>query len=186
MFGAMCSALFAMSFVHFGSAHPAHAWSSELAFHHAGIPLALFVLLQDYRFVLLDAFMRFLANALLAVALTFVIVRSAETFVHVDRGISDNPIYATLLLLAFCFLLIAFAIARSQLQRWLTRVIFRRPDIEKVLREVQARSGFFNDESEFLKWASGEMAGFMSTESVAVISEDQLLEVLRGSDHYSR
>jgi len=31
-----------------------------------GIPLALFVLLQDDRFILLDAFIRFLANALLA------------------------------------------------------------------------------------------------------------------------
>ena len=64
---AMCLALFAMSFVHFGtvgSGHASLAWSSELIVHHAGIPLALFVLLQDYRFVVLDAFVRFLANAL--------------------------------------------------------------------------------------------------------------------------
>jgi hypothetical protein len=58
----MCLALFAMSFVHFGSGHAGLAWSSELIVHHAGIPLALFVLLQDYRFVLLDAFVRFLAK----------------------------------------------------------------------------------------------------------------------------
>ncbi len=44
MFAAMCSALFAMSFVHLGSGHAAQAWSKELALHHAGIPLALFVL----------------------------------------------------------------------------------------------------------------------------------------------
>ena len=66
----MCLALFAMSFVHFGTGHASQAWSSELVVHHAGIPLALFVLLQDYRFVLLDAFVRFLANALLAAMLT--------------------------------------------------------------------------------------------------------------------
>jgi two-component system LytT family sensor kinase len=46
MFAAMCSALLAISFVHFGSGHSLHAWSSELAVHHAGIPLALFVLLS--------------------------------------------------------------------------------------------------------------------------------------------
>ena len=56
----MCLLLFSMSFVHFGSGHPLHAWSSEVALHHGGIPLALFILMQDYRFVLLDAFMRFL------------------------------------------------------------------------------------------------------------------------------
>jgi hypothetical protein len=53
MFAAMCSALLAISFVHFGFGHSLHAWSSESAVHHAGIPLALFVLLRDDRFVLL-------------------------------------------------------------------------------------------------------------------------------------
>src|SRR5262249_47995953 len=74
MAASMCLALFAMSFVHFGSAHAVEAWSSELVIHHAGIPLALFVLLQDYRFVLLDAFVRFLANALLAALLTWLMI----------------------------------------------------------------------------------------------------------------
>ena len=60
----MCLALFAMSFVHFGTGHASQVWSSEVLVHHIGIPLALLVLLQDYRFVLLDAFVRFLANAL--------------------------------------------------------------------------------------------------------------------------
>lgn len=55
-------ALFATSFIHFGAGHVNEAWSSELIIHHAGIPLALFILLQDYRFVLLDAFVRFLAK----------------------------------------------------------------------------------------------------------------------------
>ena len=64
----MCLLLFSMSFAHFGSGHSLHAWSSEVALHHGGIPLALFILMQDYRFVLLDAFVRFLANVLLAAA----------------------------------------------------------------------------------------------------------------------
>ena len=36
--------------------------------------LALFVLLQDCGFVLLDAFVRFLANALLAAVLSFLVL----------------------------------------------------------------------------------------------------------------
>ncbi|HUK15140.1 MAG TPA: hypothetical protein VLW65_01945, partial [Bryobacteraceae bacterium] len=43
---AMCLALFSASFLHFGTGHASQAWSSELIVHHAGIPLALFVLLQ--------------------------------------------------------------------------------------------------------------------------------------------
>ena len=45
--------------------------------HHAAIPLALLVLMQDYRFVLLDAFLRFLANVLLA---AIVHVRGAQAW----------------------------------------------------------------------------------------------------------
>src|SRR5436190_725149 len=76
MAASMSLALFAMSFVHFGSAHALQAWSGELVVHHAGIPLALFVLLQDYRFVLLDAFVRFLANAFLAAVLTWAMIQA--------------------------------------------------------------------------------------------------------------
>src|SRR6202023_2870426 len=60
--GTMSLFLLAMSFVHFRSGDVTQVWSRELAFHHAAIPLALLILLQDYRFVLLDAFLRFLAN----------------------------------------------------------------------------------------------------------------------------
>src|SRR5439155_21421868 len=62
----MCLFLFAISLVHFSQGHVRYAWSSEVALHHAGIPLALYVLLQDYRFLLVDAFVRFFVNALVA------------------------------------------------------------------------------------------------------------------------
>jgi hypothetical protein len=61
--GAMVLFLFAISFTHFGAEHGHQVWSKEIALHHAGIPLALFVLLQNYRFLLLDAFLRFVVNA---------------------------------------------------------------------------------------------------------------------------
>ena len=64
----MCLLLFAVTFSHFGSGHPPQPWK-ELIVHHAGIPVALVILLQDYRFVFLDAFVRFLANVILAALL---------------------------------------------------------------------------------------------------------------------
>ena len=72
----MCLMLFAITFSHL-SQEPAGAWSKELLLHHAGIPLALLILLQDYRFVFLDAFIRFLANVILAAVMAFASVRLA-------------------------------------------------------------------------------------------------------------
>ena len=63
MTATVCLLLLAISFLHFGSGNP-HSWAGEWTFHHAGIPLALGILLQDYRFVLLDAFVRFMVNSL--------------------------------------------------------------------------------------------------------------------------
>jgi hypothetical protein len=180
--GAMCAALVAMSFVHLGSNQPLHAWSSELLLHHAGIPLALFVLLQDYRFVLLDAFVRFLANVLLAGLLTFAAIRITFHWISIDPRVSGNPLYAALLLVGICLLLIAFAVLRSNVQQWLTRVVFRRPDLNKALHEMQSRSVLFTDESGFLDWAAQELALFMRTERVEVIPEARCRDMLRGPD----
>lgn len=66
--------LFAVSFVHFGDAHALHPWTTELAIHHAGIPLALYIVLQKYRCLLLDVFVRALGSSLLAGVFTLGLV----------------------------------------------------------------------------------------------------------------
>src|SRR5215469_15595742 len=123
--GAMVLFLFAISFAHFGSTHDIRAWSGEAALHHAGIPLAIFVLLQDYRFLLLDAFIRFLVNgtmAALAVWLGFV----AQTRLGVIERAARDPLYAGIAFTAACLLLSLFAYLRTRAQRLLTRVVFLR------------------------------------------------------------
>jgi two-component system LytT family sensor kinase len=180
--GAMCAALFAVSFVHFGSGHPQTAWSSELIFHHAGIPLALFVLLQDYRFVLLDAFVRFLANALLAAILTFAVFYSTFHWIHVDQRIPQDPLYQALLLVGFCVLLIGFALLRSKAQQWLTKAVFRRPDLSRAVQTIQAQAGVFSEEAEFLPWAYGEVARFMSADRVEEVWQSGFAHILGGMD----
>ncbi len=180
--GAMCAALFAVSFVHFGSGHPQTAWSSELIFHHAGIPLALFVLLQDYRFVLLDAFVRFLANALLAGILTFTAFYAAFHWIWVDGRIPSNPLYQALLMVGFCVFLIGFALLRSQAQQWLTKAVFRRPDLGKAVQSIQSRAAAFGEESEFLPWVYGEVGRFMGADRVEEVSKAGFAPLLRGVD----
>jgi hypothetical protein len=163
----MCLLLFSMSFVHFGSGHPLHAWSSELAMHHGGIPLALFILMQDYRFVLLDAFVRFLANALLAAAVTVAAVEAAVAL-HL-MGPVNTPRQA-ILVLGIGVLLISFAMLRAAVQRWLTHAVFRRPNLENVLRQIRTRTEW-DGEAEFIDWAAIVTASFMKAERWQVIAD---------------
>jgi hypothetical protein len=152
-----------------------------LALHHAGIPLALFVLLQDYRFVLLDAFVRFLANALLAAVLTFALFRIAFRWILVSQQPPVNPVYQALLLLGFCLVLIGFALIRGQIQQWLTKVVFRRPDLNKALEEIRSRATLFTEEQEFLRWAGDQLGQFMSADRVQEVAEATLADAMGAS-----
>jgi len=167
----MCLALFAMSFVHFGAGHASHAWSSELVVHHAGIPLALFVLLQDYRFVLLDAFVRFLANALLAAVLTWLVVAAAFRVALAER-VRPDPLPEALLLIAVGLSLAFFAWLRDRLQSWLTRAVFMRGGVEPLAAALRDGPAF-GDERTYLDWAAGRMAAALGTGDYAVVAQSQ-------------
>ena len=171
MAGAMCSALFAITFVHFSSGHEGQAWSKELALHHAGLPLALFVLLQDYRFVLLDAFIRFLANVLLAAVMIFAVIRAASKLVLLNGNVASNPLYEALLLIGLCLLLIAFAVLRNRVQRLLTRVVFRRPDLDGILQDLRSEPASRLGETEYLAWAARRLGEFMGAGAADVVSD---------------
>jgi two-component system, LytTR family, sensor kinase len=169
MFAAMCSALLAISFVHFGSRHSSHPWLRELAVHHAGIPLALFVLLQDDRFVLLDAFLRFLTNAFLAAMLTFAAIRAASRIASTDSYVALQPSREVLLALGLFLLLIGFALLRTKVQSWLTRAVFRRPELDGTIQRLRTGPAVCRDESEYLLLAAGEIGKFMNANEVRLV-----------------
>jgi two-component system, LytTR family, sensor kinase len=162
--GTMSLFLLAMSFVHLRSEHLNQVWSRELAFHHAAIPLALLVLLQDYRFVLVDAFMRFLANVLLAALFTFGAVLAWRADV-LPRP--DTPFVQAMLLASICLLLILFAMLRSRLQSVMTHLVFRQPDQDALFDRLKTP---VRDEQEYLESAAAEIGGFMGAE--ASLSDD--------------
>lgn len=196
MLGAMCAALFAMSFVHIGAGHASIAWSKELILHHAGIPLALFVLLQDYRFVLLDAFLRFLTNVLLAIVLTSVVIRMGIRLVPGVREFASNPSVDVFLLVAMSAVLIVFAVLRAYVQRLLTRAVFRRPDLEKAMQQFRAMAAIQSNEPDYLTWAADEMARYMGTSGtlcvtpfdvpVALSTRVMDIPAIRGLPEYQR
>ena len=158
--GAMVLFLFAISFVHFESAHDIKAWSGEAALHHAGIPLALFVLLQDYRFFLLDAFIRFLVNGLLA-AFAVWISFQAEAKLGLAGRAARDPFYAGLIFVGVCLVLSLFAFVRARLQRFLTHAVFLRSNPDETasrLREIAAA----HSEPDYLMSAARVIADFFS------------------------
>ncbi len=161
--------LLAISFAHFRADHDSGGWSGEAALHHAALPLALFVLLQDYRFLLLDAFVRFLANAVLAAGTVWVALKLQDRFALLPS--MGRPFNLGLAFVGACLLISLFALLRGWTQRALTRVVFLRGSTEKslaVLREIanEAKCDF-----EFLRKAIESLETTFSTNRAQVITE---------------
>lgn len=166
--GAMVLFLFAISFVHFESAHDVKAWSGEAALHHAGIPLALFVLLQDYRFLLLDAFIRFLVNGMLAALAVWIAFEAEARFALLSHARHD-PFAAGLIITAACLALSAFAWLRSRGQRFLTRVVFLRANPDRAISNLRDIGAAAHNDAEYLNSAAGFVAGFLSARRFELI-----------------
>ena len=178
LIGTMSLFLLAMSFVHLGTGHAEQIWSQELFFHHAAIPLALLVLLQDYRFVLLDAFLRFLANAILAAAFVSAGVLAWQLGWLPSPS---TPMRLALLLTGACLALIVFAVLRTRVQQLLTKVVFRRPD-ERALLEQLRRP--IPDEAEYLHFATDLLGCYVGAEAHIVNHPSETSVALRsGSRH---
>ena len=162
--GTMSLFLLAMSFVHLRSPHLNQVWSRELAFHHAAIPLALLVLLQDYRFVLVDAFLRFLANVLLAALFTLgaVLAWRADLLPR-----PDTPFVQAMMLASACLALILFALVRGRVQSAMTHLVFRQPDRDDLFDRLKTP---IRDEAAYLDSAAREIGRFMGAD--ATLSDD--------------
>ncbi|HUQ94871.1 MAG TPA: histidine kinase [Bryobacteraceae bacterium] len=145
--GTMSLFLFSMSFVHFGAAEP-KSWPAELLAHHAGIALSLFVLLQDFRFLLLDAFVRFLANILFAALFVFALVSFADLR-EMMQWASASPFREGMLLAGACLLLLLFALLRSTLDHLLVKLLFPRNRLETLLQDI--RTTAVSEESSLLQ-----------------------------------
>jgi hypothetical protein len=157
--GAMALFLFAISFAHFGAAHTPLLWSKEVALHHAGLPLALLVLLQDYRFLLMDAFLRFVVNATLAAAALLASIRILQSPAFI-RHLAD-PFEAGLIFVSAGLLLTLFVWVHNRVQRLLTSAIFLRSNVDEALRELQNLSLAAGAEPEYLRCAAESIAGFL-------------------------
>ena len=171
--------LFAVTFSHFASGHPNQPWK-EVLIHHAGIPIALLILLQDYRFVFLDAFVRFLANVIFAAALGYG-ARRVSGGLAAKMG-STSPLAGVFGLAGLCGLLILFAYLRGIIQRLLTRAVFRTAGMERAVQELRLNPDF-RDEREYIQWASARLAAAAGTSAFEVLGPE--IGELLMSAHFS-
>ncbi len=166
--------LLALSFAHFGGETAGPGWTREMVLHHAGLPLALLVLLQDYRFLLLDAFLRFLVNALLAAAVVLGAARIV-TGPELAHWLAD-PFRTGLLFVTVCLLLIVFVYVRNWLQALLTRVIFLRSNIEEAIAELHQCSRAALSEPEYLSLAAEVISRFLRASRFELVDCDGAAE----------
>jgi signal transduction histidine kinase len=165
-----CLVLFTSSFLHFGYQHVGSPWTAEITWHHIGIPVALIVLLQDYRFLLLDTFVRFLVNFGLATAYIATILVLNRRFRLWDV-IGSSTFLTGIALVTLCVSLIFFAQIRNVLQAWLGRVIFRRQNVNDCVRKIVRAAATTNSEEELLSRAAREVATHLGTNQFAILSE---------------
>lgn len=166
--GAMVLFLFAISFVHFEAAHDIKAWSGEAALHHAGIPLALFVLLQDYRFLLLDAFIRFVFNAMLATLAVWLAFQAEAQFALISHAQHD-PFVAGMIFTGACLALSIFAWLRSRGQKFLTRVVFQRAHTERAVSDLRDAATTISNDAAYRDSAARVIADFFAARRVELI-----------------
>jgi two-component sensor histidine kinase len=157
--GSMGLFLFAISFAHFGAPHAQLAWSREVALHHAGLPLALLVLLQDYRFLLMDAFLRFIVNATLAAAALLASIGILQSRILTEH--LQHPFDAGVIFVSAGLLLTFFVWVHNRIQRLVTSTIFLRSNVDEPLRELQDLSLATGTESEYLRLAGEAIARFL-------------------------
>jgi two-component system LytT family sensor kinase len=163
----VCLILFTSSFVHFGYQHTASPWAAEITWHHIGLPVALIVLLKDYRFLLLDAFSRFILNFGLAVAY-IAIVLGITIRLRLWELVRSNMFASGGLLVALCLSLILFAYGRNGVQAWMNKAIFRRQNLDLCRRQIELAALASQSEEDLLARCAQHIAMYLRTDEFAI------------------
>ncbi|MCY4188851.1 MAG: histidine kinase [Bryobacterales bacterium] len=166
---AMALFLLALSFVHFGRGHESGPWLHELAIHHAGIPLSLFVLLQDYRFLLMDVFARRTGSVLLAAALAGMILWAAD-LLGLVRATAGTDLELAVFLVVSGLAILAYPAIATRFSAWSENRIFGRKDVQAANSAIAALEA--DSEESLLAAAAGAVAKFASAAHWKLLAGD--------------
>ena len=130
--------IFAVSALHLRSQAEENSWLVELVAHQSSLPLALAILLQDYRFAFADLFLKRALSLLLLTLTAFgLYVFLASPLLALHTAHRENDVQAISILLMFW---IATALIYPSLHRfagWLVdKIILRRADYGNLRVEI--------------------------------------------------
>lgn len=150
--GAVCLLLLSASIVYFGRGRSGHL-------HHVGILFSLCVLLFDYRFLLLGAFVRFIVLSTLASGTAF-LVFAIEAKLHFAEWLAANQFGSGLIFVCAAIVLVAFAKLAQLTERLIMELFFRRPRVESVLSALRDPWGPQDTEENYLDRARQAIESF--------------------------
>ncbi len=163
----ICLLLFTSSFPHFGYHHTSSPWAAEITWHHIGVPVALIVLLKDYRFLFLDTFSRFLVNFGLAVVYVGVLLGLTVELRLWDM-IRSSMFAAGGILVALCVSLILFSQCRNAVQAWMNKVIFRRQSVAACKQAIELTASSARSEDDLIAQSARQIAEYFRTDQFVV------------------
>jgi two-component system LytT family sensor kinase len=140
----------------------------ELVGHHASLPLALVILYQDYRFALVDIFLKrvltLLAIVLIA-GLLYALVAVPIVLPHLSAG--DGTSWAVMLLIGLWVLTaLAYPPLRRAIHKFVDRVVLRRADYDIVRTDVASEIAGRSSAPDILNAMCARIAPAMSARVV--------------------
>lgn len=181
-------AVFALSALHFGRHVGNEAWWVELAGHHASLPLALAILIQDYRFAFADLFLKSAIALLLLVSVS--IAAGLGLIVPLAHWPGGAGVFDSRAAAAVVVVWVATAMTYPALKRlasWLVdRVVLRRPDYDAMLTSCAADLEAALDEDDVLREVASAVRAATGAAGGGVAAdpfpEADRRVVVRGSD----
>lgn len=140
----------------------------ELVGHHASLPLALVILYQDYRFALVDIFLKrvltLLAIVLIA-GLLYALVAVPIVIPHLSAG--DGTSWAVMVLIALWVITaLAYPPLRAAIHKFVDRIVLRRADYDIVRANIASAIAGRSSAPDILDTMCASIAPAMSARVV--------------------
>jgi two-component system, LytTR family, sensor kinase len=87
---------------------------------------------------------------------------------HAFAHVAWDPFVTAIAFVMMCLLLIGFEYARGRVQGLVTRIVFKRPDIESIESLLRGESGSAASESGYLDFACAQIARYVATDDFSI------------------
>ncbi len=159
--------VFAVSAFHLSGTAEENSWIVELVAHQSSLPLAMAILLQDYRFAFADLFLKRAVSLILLAILAFILyifVASPLLKFHETHDRNDAQAIALILTLWMATALIYPVLHKFAV--WLVdKIILRRADYEKLQNDLVREVEKFNTGGEILKYIAENLSEVLTAKS---------------------